>query len=192
MKQLPMNAMQLRHGGKLWKPQVTITLIDLMMGVRTANLCGHWKDELAALEKGMINLEQKRSEYKAEGNVIESPRYVTASRSNNDKLFKIDHQPVVSAPVGKPITISVKVSATDGIKWINLLYRSVNQDVEYKNLPMLPSAEKDKYEATVPADQINPKWDFMYLIEVMDNNKKGKIYPEFEKETPYVIVKLIR
>jgi hypothetical protein len=165
---------------------------DLMMGVRTADLSGHWKDELTALEKGLASLEQRKAEYKAEGKLIAAPKYMLASRSNNDKLFKINHQPVVSAPVGKPITVSVKITASAGVKWVRLLYRSVNQDVEYQNLPMLPSAEKDKYEATVPADQINPKWDFMYLIEVMDNNKNGKIYPEFEKETPYVIVKLIR
>jgi hypothetical protein len=32
----------------------------------------------------------------------------------------------------------------------------------------------------------------MYLIEVMDNNGRGKIYPDLNKELPYVIVKLIR
>jgi hypothetical protein len=54
------------------------------------------------------------------------------------------------------------------------------------------SDEKDTYQATVPAEQINPKWDFMYLIEFMDNNRKGKIYPDLNKEMPYRIVKLIR
>ena len=39
---------------------------------------------------------------------------------------------------------------------------------------------------------INRKWDFMYLIEVMDNNGNGKIYPDLNKETPYIVVKLIR
>jgi hypothetical protein len=32
----------------------------------------------------------------------------------------------------------------------------------------------------------------MYLIEVMDNNGNGRIYPDLNKETPYVFVKLIR
>ena len=32
----------------------------------------------------------------------------------------------------------------------------------------------------------------MYLIEVMDNKGNGKIYPDIEKETPYVVVKLQR
>ena len=33
---------------------------DLMMGVRGADLCGHWKDELAALEKGLASLERQQ------------------------------------------------------------------------------------------------------------------------------------
>jgi hypothetical protein len=57
---------------------------------------------------------------------------------------------------------------------------------------MESSGERDTYQVIVPAEQINPKWDFMYLIEVMDNNGRGKIYPDLNKELPYVIVRLIR
>jgi hypothetical protein len=165
---------------------------DLMMGVRTADLCGHWKDELIALEKGLAGLEQRKEEFKAEETIKSAPKYKVATNANNDRLFNINHQPVDSAPVGKPITIRVKVTASAGVKWVHLLYRNVNQDVEYQTLPMEPSDERDIYQATVPAEQINPKWDFMYLIEVMDNNGKGKIYPDFNKETPYIFTKLIR
>jgi hypothetical protein len=165
---------------------------DLMMGVRTADLCGHWKDELVAMGNGLKALEQRKAEFKPEGSVTSAPKYKAATNSNNDKLFRIDHKPVISAPAGKPITIGVKVTASAGVKWVHLLYRNVNQDVDYQTLPMELSDEKDTYQATVPAEQINPKWDFMYLIEFMDNNRKGKIYPDLNKETPYRIVKLIR
>ena len=165
---------------------------DLMMGVRTADLCGHWKDELVALEKGLVTLEQKRKEFKTEGTPKSAPHFKVAANANNDKLFNISHTPITSAPVDKPLTVSVRVSASAGVKWVHLLYRNVNQELEYQTLPMLPSGEKDLYKAIVSADQINPKWDFMYLIEVMDNNGKGKIYPDLNKETPYIVVKLIR
>ena len=36
------------------------------------------------------------------------------------------------------------------------------------------------------------EWDFMYLIEVMDNCGNGNIYPDLETETPYVVVRLER
>ena len=75
---------------------------------------------------------------------------------------------------------------------MELSYRSVNQDVEYESIRMLPTGEKDVYEATVPAEKINPKWDFMYLIKIMNNDKQGMIYPDLNKETPYIFVHLIR
>jgi hypothetical protein len=165
---------------------------DLMMGVRNADLCGHWKDELQSLEKGFKALEQKRAEFKPEGMVAKSPRYRAAETSTNEHLFKISHQPVTTAEPGRPVTISIKVSAASGVKEVRLLYRNVNQEMEYQILPMLPSGEEDHYQAVIPVEQINPKWDVMYLIEVLDNNGKGLIYPDFNKETPYRIVKLIR
>ncbi len=59
-------------------------------------------------------------------------------------------------------------------------------------LPMLLSAEKDMYEVIIPDEKINPKWDFMYLIEIMDNKGNGAIYPDLNKETPYVVINLNR
>jgi len=165
---------------------------DLMMGVRNADLCGHWKDELLALEKGLKSLAQKRAEFKTEGTATKAPHYQKTANANNDQLFKITHQPVTNAAVGKPIAINIQVIAVSGVKEVRLLYRNVNQEMEYQNLPMLPSGEKNNYQAIIPVEQINSKWDVMYLIEVIDKNGKGKIYPDFIKETPYRIVKLNR
>src|SRR5262249_1715549 len=52
--------------------------------------------------------------------------------------------------------------------------------------------KRDQYQAVIPAEHVLPKWDLMYFIEVIDNRGNGKIYPDLEKETPYVIVKLQR
>jgi hypothetical protein len=184
---------------------------DLMLGPRApldkktrtdkrlliSDLCGHWKDELARLENGLSSLEQTRSDLKAEGTPVEgnwkpAPPYRPSSNLSYDNLFQINHLTITSAPVGKPLAIKIKVSAPAGVKWVRLLYRSVNQTQNYQMLPMYPTGEKDSYEAVVPAEKINSKWDFMYLIEVMDHNGNGRIYPDLNKETPYRIVKLIR
>ena len=165
---------------------------DLMMGVRTADLCGHWKDELEALEEGLKDLQKMREEYKAEGDVKSAPKYKVSLVSDNDEFVKIEHLPVLDAPAGQAITINAKVNAPAGVKWVHLLYRSLNQDVPYQTLEMTLSTEKDTYQATIPADQINPTWDVMYLIEAVDNNGRGKIYPDFNKELPYRIVSLKR
>lgn len=172
---------------------------DLMMGVRNAvfgginhQLCGHWRDELAELEKGLSDLEQKRATLNSLPTSGSSPSYKEAARPDNSKLFQISHQPVTALPAGEPLKITIKVTSGSGIKWVSLSYRNVNQDIEYNSLPMKQTDEADTYEAIVPADEINPKWDFMYFIKIMDKEGNGIIHPNFSTVTPYIIVKLIR
>ncbi len=176
---------------------------DLMMGVRKVirkdeeyewvkELSGHWKDELVLLEQGLSNLEQHRKEFKANGVVKTSSKYKVAASATNANLFQITHQPIVSAPVNQEIKVNIKAITSAGIKWVHLRYRSVNQKLDYQTLEMLTTDEKDVYQAIVPIAQIDPNYDFMYFIELMDNNGKGTIYPNLNNETPYKIVKLER
>ena len=165
---------------------------DLKMGVRVADLCGNWKDELDSLQTGLKSLEQKRTGFIPGETVKKAPLYKASLVIDWHQQFQITHLPVSELPLGKPLKISLKVTTPVGIKWVRLNYRSVNQDMEYSTISMQPTKEKDSYEATVPADQINPKWDFMYFIRVMDNERHGIIYPDLNIETPYIIVKLVR
>ena len=165
---------------------------DLMMGVRGAGLCGHWKDELAALETGLAALERQRREWKTTDEAKTVPRYRPVAATGDVAAPMVVHQPVTTAPVGKPLTISAQVSDPSGIKWVRLRYRSVNQHRDYRALPMLPSGGIDQYRAVIPAEDIVPTWDLMYFIEAMDNNGNGRIHPDLNQETPYVVVKLQR
>ena len=61
-----------------------------------------------------------------------------------------------------------------------------------EELLYLEAGLADVYEATIPIQDINSRFDLMYLIEVMDNSGNGKIYPDMNIQSPYVIVKLIR
>jgi hypothetical protein len=165
---------------------------DMMMGVRDRDLSGHWKDELVPMQKSLDTLASKRKNFQAKGAIKKAPLYRAATVTSYGKQFSISHQPIMSAPVGQPITLKVKVNAPSGLKWIRLRYRSVNQHLDYETLPMEPTSEKDVFQAVVPANKINPRYDFMYFIEVMNNNGQGLIYPQLDKETPYVMVKLVR
>ncbi|WP_345271418.1 hypothetical protein [Nibrella viscosa] len=172
---------------------------NLMLGVCVADLCGHWKDELTALEKGLAGLEQKRNSIKSEMSSAKTTAVAEAVAGVkrqagliNSQPFQIIHQPIISAPAGKPLLVTVKVNAPAGVKWVRLRYRNVNQELDYQTLAMQPSGQAGAYSATVPAEHINPTWDFMYFIEVVDKNGAGRIYPDLNRETPYRIVKLVR
>jgi len=102
------------------------------------------------------------------------------------------HQRVAKSPAGKPITITAQVRDPAGVKWVRLRYRGLNQHQDYRTLPMLPTAENDQYRAVIPAEHVVPTWDLMYFIEAMAKNANGAIYPDLDKETPYVFVNLQR
>ncbi len=96
------------------------------------------------------------------------------------------------APAEQPLAITAQVRDPAGVKWVRLRYRSVNQQEDYRTLPMLPTGDRDCYQAVIPAEHVVPTWDLMYLIEVMNNRGDGGIHPDFNKETPYIIVRLAR
>ena len=98
----------------------------------------------------------------------------------------------MSAPAEKPLNVTAVVQDPSGVKSVRLRYRSVNQYQDFRTLEMRPTGKKDEYQAVIPAEHVVPKWDLMYFIEAIDNRGIGKIYPDLEKETPYVVVRLTR
>ncbi|MCK4276780.1 MAG: hypothetical protein KAX78_09720, partial [Phycisphaerae bacterium] len=115
---------------------------------------------------------------------------VTVTNDNEPPVVKHEH--IAAAPVGKPLTVTATVTDPAGVKWVRLRYRNVTQFEDYKSLDMAPTGAKGRYSATVRGKDIVSKYDFMYLIEVMDNKANGTIYPDLEKEAPYIVVKLQR
>jgi len=269
---------------------------DLMMGVRSAQLCGHWRDELALLREGLAKLEAERRTAQLPltsdapaiahvpvrrlrpgenlvvratvggrepvtrvevcwrvpggelqrlamertrpflyrgvipaaaladavgqvanlpGRVDNPPHCVTysleASAGRQRAIWPagdatspvvvtvtrdalppvVVHEKVTSARAGAPLKIAAEVADPAGVKWVRVLYRPVTQFEDYRVLPMR-HVEGNRYEAEVPGGEIDPQWDFMYLIEAMDARGNGCIHPNLEEETPYVVVKLER
>ncbi|MCD6338776.1 MAG: hypothetical protein J7M29_05280, partial [Verrucomicrobia bacterium] len=100
------------------------------------------------------------------------------------------HQAVTRARPSKPLRITARARDPSGVKWVRLRYRSVNQMFDYATQMMQPTGRPDEYAAVVPGEALDPKWDFMYFIEAMDQAGNGKIYPDLERTQPYIIVRL--
>ena len=167
---------------------------DLMMGLPQAGLSGHWKDELISLQNGLDKLKKQREVLlpsTPEGNLSVKHISISKIKPSND-LPIISHCPITIAPVDKPLKIIAEAKSQSGIKWVRLRYRSLTQLQNFQTIEMVQTGKGDFYEAIVTSENLDPKWDFMYLIEAMGNNGNGKIYPDLEKETPYVVVKLER
>ncbi len=110
--------------------------------------------------------------------------------SSDHEAPAVSHQPIRRARPGEPLTVRAEVRDPSGVKWVCLRYRSVTQHQDFRTLAMLPRGRPHEYETTVPGGHLDPQWNFMYLIEVMDEAGNGTIHPDLNKETPYVIVDL--
>ena len=155
-------------------------------------LSGHWKDELVFLEGGLEKLKEQRAGFKPGETVVQAPLYKPAPAADNSRYFNIIHSPIETSPAGQPVTVKINVTAPAGVKWVHLQYRAVNQYLDFTMTPMRITGEPNTFEATIPANEINTRYDLMYLIEMMDNNGRGFIYPDLNSETPYRIVRFER
>jgi hypothetical protein len=144
---------------------------------------------LIALERAQFT-GAAANEFHPTGEMKPAPRYTSAAGDHEPPM--VVHRPVTTASVSEPLAVTAEVSDPSGVKWVRLRYRSVNQHQDYQRLPMLPLGNTEQYRAVIPAEDIAPTWDVMYFIEAMDQRGNGRIHPDLNKETPYVIVKLQR
>jgi len=112
--------------------------------------------------------------------------------TTDDTPPQVLHQPVASARPGEPIAITAQVRDASGVGTVYLRYRGVNQHQDFHQLRMLPTGRADEFRAEIPGADVDGRWDLMYYIEATDRYGNGRIYPDLEKETPYVVVKLRR
>jgi hypothetical protein len=117
---------------------------------------------------------------------------IPGCRRRSPPAPQVKHERVTGAVPARSLIITAQVHDPGGVKWVRLCYRSVTQFQDYKTLKMTETDKTGEYKAIVPGQDIEAKWDFMYLIKVMDNNGNGTIYPDIEEEAPYIVVRLDR
>jgi hypothetical protein len=88
--------------------------------------------------------------------------------------------------------VNLRVTSAAGVKWMRLRYRHVNQTEDYGTAEMTLDARSGQYTATIPGGFITPQWDLMYYVEIVDRRGNGRIFPDLDIDTPYVIVRVRR
>lgn len=94
------------------------------------------------------------------------------------------------AAIEKPLNITARVKDLSGVQWVRLRYRHLTQFEDFETVEMKLDSQTGFYTGQIPASFITPSWDIMYFIETMDEVGNGRQFPDFEIETPYVIVKI--
>jgi hypothetical protein len=147
----------------------------------------HWKDEMTALDAELANLLAERQSATAPAGA--RPARIPQRESNPQvpEVSFIDRLPAPAEP-GKDLAVRVKAVAAAGVKSLRLRYRHLNQKEDYQTADMTWDGVTGQYAASIPAAFIDPRWDLMYYVEIVDQKGVGRIYPDLEVETPYIVV----
>jgi hypothetical protein len=164
---------------------------DMWFGPSGRSFPHHWKDEMKALDAEFDRLLAERQA--AAGRADSKPvRMVPRDADARLPLVTfVPRAPAVAAP-DQDFAVQVKVVAPAGVKWVRLRYRHVNQKEDYQTADMPLDAQTGFYAASIPASFIDARWDLMYFVEIVDPQGNGRIYPDLEAETPYIITSVKR
>jgi hypothetical protein len=149
---------------------------DLAFGAHAVGFSRHWKEEYAILSRDFENLLAERQ--KAVGKDVPARK----------PLPPAGPPPTVQLMPMANLRVAAKVSDPSGLKWVRLRYRHVTQFEDYQTVEMSLDAKTGLYSASIPASFVDPKWDLMYFVEAVNNKGAGRMYPDLDIETPYVIV----
>jgi len=162
---------------------------NLVFGPRGRPFPYHWNEVLGWLNDAFNQLLEERKTATARPDA--KPARIPA-RDPNAKPPVVTLPPVAPAPLGSPVVVTANVTAPAGVKWVRLRYRHVNQKEDYQTAEMTLDQKTGLYSGTIPAPFVDSIWNLMYFVEVVDRNGSGRMYPDLDVETPYVIVPVTR
>jgi hypothetical protein len=162
---------------------------DLAFGAHNVGFRRHWAEEFALVQADFEKLlAERRSATGNSGASAGGP--VQAASIADPPVAAL--QPVAPASPGRSLEVAARIAAPAGVKWARLRYRHLNQYEDYQSADMKLDAATGLYKASIPAAFIDPKWDLMCFVEVVDRAGAGRMYPDLERETPYVVVAVKR
>jgi len=153
---------------------------NLAFGAHAVGFSRHWKEEYRLLLRDSEQMHWA------------GPRHTNVKLKTPGEPPAVELRPAPAASPGHDMVVSAKVTAPAGVKWVRLRYRHVTQYEDYQTAEMALDTKAGLYTGRIPASFVDAKWDLMYFIEAVDQKGAGRMYPDMEKETPYVVVSVRR
>jgi len=164
---------------------------DMWFGPTGRSFPHHWKDEMKSLD---AEFSQLLAERQAAGARPDAKPARIPERDAHPQLpvvTFVQRPPAVAIP-GQDYAVQVRVNAPAGVKWVHLRYRHLNQTEDYRNADMALDSQTGLYTGNIPAAFVDPHWDLMFFVEIVDRAGNGRIYPDLEVETPYLVTSVKR
>ena len=167
---------------------------SLAFGVHRVGFPRHWKEELERLRKDQEALlaEKEQAKGRAQSDAGTRARAMLRRSSADREPPVVKLEAGGKARPGADYVVAARVEDTSGVKTVRLRYRHMTQYEDYETADMKRDEKTGRFTGAIPAGFIDPKWDLMYFVEAIDTQGNGRMYPDLEIETPYVVVPVAR
>lgn len=142
----------------------------------------HWSVVEVELDKDEDDINKAIAKLKESPKSVAAP-VVSSPEDNTGPVLKI-----ISAKLRdvdketKTLTVVVSAQDSSGVKSVFLKHKRLPSQIRWELTPMRKEAGNYAAELTIKAEGA------MYCFEALDNNGNGTMYPDFLKETPYIVV----
>ena len=156
---------------------------DLVFSRRERGHCGHWKDDLAVVERDLDTVERLIAEES------EPPSSRPAPLPGGD--MHADPPAVVFAPpphaaAGRDLILRIRFAAPAPLRAARCYHRIANQALDFACVDM--RIDGDSCSAAIPGDAIDPAWDLMVFFEFAFTNSSATRWPDWRIQTPYFVI----
>ncbi len=149
---------------------------NLAFGAHAVGFARHWKEEQQTLQRNFEQLLAAREKAVAKPGAKHYALREPSAAPPSATLLPAHN-----------LEISASVRAAAGVKSVRLRYRHVTQYEDYQTAEMTLDPKTKLYTAHIPPAFVDAKWHLMYYVEVIDKNGGGRIFPDLESATPYVV-----
>jgi hypothetical protein len=149
---------------------------NLAFGAHAVGFSRHWKEEQQKLAANFEQLQAERA------------KAVAKEGAKHYSLHGLEDPPQATLLPAKGLEISAKVQTGTPVKWVRLRYRHTTQYEDYQAAEMTLDAKTGLYVGRIPEEFVNPKWSLTYFVEVVDQKGNGRIFPDLETATPYIVM----
>jgi hypothetical protein len=151
---------------------------NLAFGAHAVGFSRQWKEEQQLLARDFEHLLAERRAAVAKAGAVHFALPAAGGSALSARML----------PVAPGLEIAAQVTAPAGVKWVRLRYRHATQFEDYETAEMTLDAKTGNFTARIPAAFDSSRWDLMYFIEVVDRKGAGRMFPDLEVQTPYVVI----
>ena len=157
---------------------------DLVFGFGDKGHCGHWKDDLPAVDADLDTVEQLIA---ASPQPPSSPLAPWAGGDIHPDPPDVVFDPPAKADAGRDLALRLCfVSPAMPITAARCYYRIANQALDFTSLDML--ADGAGYAIAIPGTAIDLEWDLMLFFEFALADGSITRWPDWRSQTPYFAI----